>query len=142
MAGNAPRLDPVAAYVRVDPHTPIPSHWHTENHFTVTRLESMQGLPDSIQKSSSVPALLVSVSMQSLPAANYRLWVDGKVIRTRRVPAFRTNVLDIAAGPACWAGSHFQFVHFHVPRGPIDPYRAHAPAAHPPVAAATKRSPL
>jgi AraC-like DNA-binding protein len=120
MGGTAQALDPVAAHVRVDLHTPVAPRWHTENHFTVTRLESMLGLQDNIHKSSSVPALLVSVSMRSLPAADYRLRVDGRVIPTHHVPAFRANVLDIASGPACWAGSAFHFVHFHVPRGPID----------------------
>jgi AraC family transcriptional regulator len=113
-------LDPVAVYVRVGPQTPLPSRWHSEDHFTVTRLDSTRGLQDRIYKSSAAPALLVSVPLCALPAGAYGLWADGKAIASRDVEAFRSNVLDISAGPGCWAGSAFDFVHFHVPRGPMD----------------------
>jgi AraC-like DNA-binding protein len=113
-------LEPTTTHLRLDERSLVPSRWRGENHFSITRLESTSGLGEWIQKSSSISSLLVSMSIRALAAREYRLWVDGKVIPTGRIPAFRSNVIDFAAGPACWAGGPFDYVHFHVPRGAID----------------------
>jgi len=98
-------------------------------------LESSKGLADRITKVSSVPALLVSVSLKSLAIGDYQLWLDDKHVPTPYVPAFRSNVIDLDAQPSCWVGSAFDYVLFHVPRkvlddiagdlgiGPVDTYR-------------------
>ena len=103
--------------------------------FAITRLESSNGLADRITKVSSVPALLVSVSIKSLAIGDYQLWLDDKHVPMPYVPAFRSNVIDLDAQPSCWIGSAFDYVLFHVPRtvlddiaadlgiGPVDTYR-------------------
>src|SRR5882757_971916 len=63
--------------------------------FAITRLESSSGLADRITKVSSVPALLVSVSIRSLARGDYQLWVDDKHVPTSSIPAFRSNVIDL-----------------------------------------------
>jgi AraC family transcriptional regulator len=103
--------------------------------FAITRLESPSGLADKITKVSSVPALLVSVSVRSLAIGDYQLWLDDKRVPTSYIPAFRSNVIDLDAQPSCWVGSAFDYVLFHVPRtglddiaadlgsGPVETYR-------------------
>jgi len=88
--------------------------------FAITRLESSNGLTDRITKVSSVPALLVSVSIKSLAIGDYQLWLDDKHVPTPYVPAFRSNVIDLDAQPSCWVGSAFDYVLFHVPRAVLD----------------------
>lgn len=84
--------------------------------FAITRLESPVGVADRITKVSSVPALLVSVSIKSLAIGDYQLWLDDKHVPTPYIPAFRSNVIDLDAQPSCWVGSAFDYVLFHVPR--------------------------
>src|SRR5262249_43686480 len=88
--------------------------------FSVVRVETTGPLADAIRKSSSVPALLVSVFVQPVAAPEYRLWVDGKIVPTGWIPAFRANAIDLAAEPATWGGRGINYVHFHVRRGAID----------------------
>src|SRR5262245_29720797 len=117
---GAASLEPVARYLQYDERAIAPSQCRSDGRFSITRLESTHGLAEEIRKSSSVPALFVLVSLRPLVARDYRMWVDGKVVPTRSIPAFRTNVIDFAAEPACWAGSAFHFLHFHVPRATLD----------------------
>jgi AraC family transcriptional regulator len=103
--------------------------------FAVTRVESSSGLADPITKVSSVPALLVSVSIKSLAIGDYQLWVDDKLVHTPYIPPFRSNVIDFDAHPTCLPGSAFDYVLFHLPRkglddiaadlavGPVETYR-------------------
>src|ERR1700732_4226870 len=51
---------------------------HTDS-FAITRLESSSGLAHPITKVSSVPALLVSVSLKSVAIGDYQLWLDDKL---------------------------------------------------------------
>lgn len=113
----------------------IPSLLRGADLFSITRLESSSGLADPITKVSSVPALLVAVSIKSLAIADCQFWVDGKPVPTPYVPAFRSNVIDLDAQPSSWVGSGFDYVFFHVPRkgldnvaadlavGPVETYR-------------------
>jgi len=48
------------------------------------------------------------------------LWVDDKLVPTPFIAAFRSNVVDLDAKPQCWAGSAFDYVHYHVPRKALD----------------------
>src|SRR5882672_2796519 len=98
----------------------IPSVLRGADAFTITRLESSSGLAERITKVSSVPALLVAVSMKSLAIADCQFWIDDKPVPTPYVPAFRSNVIDLDAQPGCWVGSAFDYVLFHVPRRGLD----------------------
>ena len=113
----------------------IPSVLRGADAFTITRMESSNGLAERITKISSVPALLVAVAAKSLAIADCQFWVDDKPVPTPYIPAFRSNVIDLDAQPGCWVGNAFDYVLFHVPRsglddiaadlavGPVDTYR-------------------
>ena len=126
---------PSTTFIQLNARSTVPSQFRVPSAFTITRLQSHDGLPDRITKSSSVPALLVSISLKSLPTSNYQLWTADKRIATPGVRPFRTNVIDFDAQPRCWAGTAFDYVHYSVPRqglndiaedfglGRIDDYR-------------------
>src|SRR2546425_7978534 len=113
----------------------IPSLLRGADAFTITRLESSSGLAERITKVSSVPALLVAVSIKSLAISDCQFWVDDKLVPTPYIAPFRSNVIDLDAQPGCWPGSAFDYVLFHVPRkglddvaadlavGPVETYR-------------------
>jgi AraC family transcriptional regulator len=112
--------DPFTTHIKLDRNSSVPSPFRTPGTFTVTRLESSDGLPDRITKLSSVPALLVSISLKSLPLHSYQVWVADKVIPTPTIPPFRSNVIDFDSEPSCWAGKAFDYVHYTVPRVELD----------------------
>lgn len=98
----------------------IPETWKSEDRFSVTRLQSAFGIQSRIMKFSTVKAVLVTVSLRSIPLGRYQLWADTKPLPTPYVPAFRTNVFDFDAVPTCWSGSAFDFIHYHIPRRTLD----------------------
>ena len=98
----------------------IPSLLRHRDSFAITRVESSRGLSDRITKVSSVPALLVSVSIKSLALGDYQLWIDDKRVPTPYIPAFRSNVIDFDAHPSCLPGKAFDYVLFHLPRKGLD----------------------
>ena len=108
-----------AGHVHLKEGSSIPSVVRADS-FAITRVESSKGLADRITKVSSVPALLVSVSIKPLAMGDYQLWLDDKHVPTPYVPAFRSNVIDLDAQPSCWVGSAFDYVLFHVPRAVLD----------------------
>ncbi len=110
---------PWTSVLRLDESSSLRTHRYADR-FSVVRVETTGPLPDAIQKSSSVPALLVSTFVRPVAAPNYRLWVDGKIVPTGPIPAFRVNVVDLGAEPAMWGGRGVDYVHFHVRRGAID----------------------
>src|SRR6267154_3777049 len=77
----------------------IPSLLRGADAFTITRMESSNGLAERITKVSSVPALLVAVPVKSLAIADCQFWVDDKPVPTPYIPAFRSNVIDLDAQP-------------------------------------------
>jgi AraC family transcriptional regulator len=111
---------PFTTFIQLDGKFPVPSQFRTPGTFTITRLQSPAGLPDRITKLSPVPALLVSISLKSLPSSNYQLWTADTLVPTSTVHAFRSNVIDFALQPRCWAGCDFDYVHYSVPRKGLD----------------------
>ena len=75
---------------------------------------------DRIAKESAVKALLVSVCLRSVPLGRFHIWTGNKQLPTSYVPAFRSNVIDFDVGLRCWAGSAFDYVHYHMPRESLD----------------------
>jgi AraC family transcriptional regulator len=122
-ADGAPQASPEApftTFIQLDGRSPVPSQFRTAGTFTITRLQSPAGLPDRITKLSPVPALLVSISLKSLPASSYQVWTADKLIATSAVHPFRSNVIDFDSRPRCWAGRAFDYVHYSVPRKGLD----------------------
>src|SRR6266478_971281 len=75
----------------------VPAVWKNGKNFTITRLQSPFGLSQRIVKTSAVKALLVSVSLRSIPLGGYQLWADAKRLPMSYVPAFRSNVIETPA---------------------------------------------
>jgi len=112
-------LDPWTTFLRFDESSTMRTHRYSDR-FSAVRVETTGRLPDAVHKSSSVQALLVSMSLRPVAAPDYRLWVNGKVVPTGRIPAFRANVIDLDAQPAMWADRGVHYVHFHLRRSCID----------------------
>jgi AraC-like DNA-binding protein len=111
---------PFTKFIRLDGRSLVPSQFLIPGTFTITQLQSPAGLPERITKLSPVPALLVSISLKSLPSSTYRVWTADKLIPTSTVHPFRSNVIDFDSQPRCWAGSAFDYAHYSVPRKGLD----------------------
>jgi AraC family transcriptional regulator len=116
--GAAP-LEPWTSTMRLDASSTMTSHRYADR-FSVVRVETTGPLADAVHKSSSVPALLVSVFVRPAAPSAYQLWVDGAIIPMGSIPAFRANVIDLDAEPAMWGAGGIDYVHFHVRRSAID----------------------
>lgn len=122
-ADKAPQTSPEAPltmFIQLDGKSTVPSQFHTPGAFTIVRLQSPAGLSDRITKLSPVPALLVSISLKSLPSSRYQVWTSDKLIPTSIVHPFRSNVIDFDSQPMCWAGCAFDYIHYSVPRKVLD----------------------
>ena len=124
--GSAPSAeawseDPFTSHVKFDGTSSVSPPFPTPGTFTITRLESTAGLHDRITRVSSVPALLVSISLKALPLHSYQVWVENKLVPTHRsfLP-FQSNVIDFDSEPSCWAGKAFDYVHYTMPRVELD----------------------
>jgi AraC-like DNA-binding protein len=111
---------PFTTFIQLDGKSSVPSQFRTPRTFTITRLQSPTGLNDRITKLSPVPALLVSISLKSLPSSRYQLWTADKLLATSNVHPFHSNVIDFDSQPRCWAGSAFDYIHYSVPRMGLD----------------------
>jgi AraC family transcriptional regulator len=120
---KSPQISPEApftTFIQLDGKSSVPSQFRTAGTFTITRLQSPVGLPDRVTKLSPVPALLVSVSLKSLPSSSYQVWTADKLIATSTVHRLLSNVIDFDSQPRCWAGCAFDYVHYSVPRKGLD----------------------
>jgi hypothetical protein len=121
LRSSAVLLSPSVAFFQLNERSRsgVPDLWKNENNFTITRLQSPFGLSTRIVKVSTVKAVLVSVSLRSIPLGGYQLWADAKQLPTSYLPTFRSNVIDFSARPTCAADQPFDFVHYHVPRASL-----------------------
>jgi AraC family transcriptional regulator len=107
-------------YLHLKESSSIPSLLCGADSFTITRLESSSGLAEPITKVSTVPALLVAVSITPVARADYEFCVDDKRVPTPYIQAFRSTVVDLDARPSCWIRRAFGYMLFHVPRRGLD----------------------
>src|SRR5258708_5230833 len=113
--------NPFTAQIKFEGTFSVPPPVPTPGTFTITRLESTAGLHDRITRVSSVPALLVSISLKSLPLHSYQVWVADKLVPTRgSFLRFQSNVIDFDSEPSCWSGKAFDYVHYTRPRVELD----------------------
>ena len=112
-------LGPLTNRMRLDGSSTMRAHRYADR-FSVVRVETVGPLADAVHKSSSVPALLVSVFVRPVAPPAYRLWVDGATVPIRSIAAFQSNVIDLAAEPSMWGAAGVDHVHFHVRRGALD----------------------
>src|SRR5712691_11368330 len=78
----APADEAPVKHLHLKERSSIPSVLRGADAFTITRMESSDGLAERITKISSVPALLVAVSIKSLAIADCQFWVDDKPVPT------------------------------------------------------------
>ena len=112
-------LEPWTSSLHLDESSTMQAHRYADR-FSVVRVETSGPLAAAVHKSSSVPALLVSIFVRPVADRDYRLWVDGKVVSLGPIAAFRANVIDLAAEPAMWGGRGVNHVHFHIRSAVID----------------------
>ena len=112
-------LKPVTAYTCLDESSVLLKYRELDR-FSILGVETTGRLAEAIQKTSTVQALLVSISLRAVPARKYRLRVDGKIVSNGNIPAFRTNVVDLAAEPTIWGEGGICYTHFHMRRAIID----------------------
>lgn len=117
---QTPPETPFTTFIQLDGKSSLPSQFCTPGTFTITRLQSPAGLPDRVTKLSPVPALLVSISLKSLPSSSYQVWTADKLIPTSIVHPLHSNVIDFDSQPRCWAGCAFDYIHYSVPRQGLD----------------------
>jgi AraC family transcriptional regulator len=112
-------LEPWTSIMHLDRSSSLTKHRYADR-FSVVRVETADPLREPIAKSSSVPALLVSVFLRPVAPGDYRLSLDGADVPIGAVPAFAANVVDLRAEPAMWAGRGIDYIHFHVRQSTID----------------------
>ncbi len=112
-------LEPLTAFMRLDESSTLRKYRELDR-FSILGVETTGRLAEAVQKTSEVRALLVSISLRPVAARDYRLRVDGKVVATGDIPAFRANVIDLAAKPTIWGESGIHYTHFHLRRAVID----------------------
>ena len=112
-------LPPWTSSVQLDESSQLRNHRYADR-FSIVRVETTGPLAEAVQKSSSVPALLLSTFLKTVAPSNYRLWFDGKLVPVGKLPAFCVNVVDLAGGPAIWGGPGVDCVHFHIRQGTLD----------------------
>ena len=112
-------LQPWTNSMRLDESSQLKTHRYIDR-FSIVRVETNAPLADAVHKSSSVPALLLSTFVKPVAAADYRLWFDGKIVPTGRLPSFCVNLVDLAGEPAMWGAGGIDHVHFHVRQATID----------------------
>ena len=112
-------LQPWTNLLRLDRSSMAASHRYADR-FSVVRVVQVDDRPEPIFKSTTVPSLLVSVFLQPMVAAGYRLSIDGAHVPIGAIPAFNTNIVDLEAEPAMSALRGLDYVHFHMRRSAID----------------------
>src|SRR5258705_3559469 len=80
-------------HVHLKERSSIPSVLRGADAFTITRMESSNGLAERITKISSVPALLVAVFAQSLAVAECPILGDDQPLPTTHISALPAHVI-------------------------------------------------
>jgi AraC-like DNA-binding protein len=65
-------------------------------------------------------ALVVSLSLNTIPRGNYRFWTEGKFREVPFLAPFTTSVTDMESDPVCLVTGPFDYIHYHVPRIGLD----------------------
>jgi AraC family transcriptional regulator len=94
--------------------------WPAEQAFAVTRLRSESGMSDRTMQFDREHALVVSVSLSTIPHGDYRFWTEGKFREVPFLAPLTTSVTDMESDPVCWIAGRFDYIHYHVPRTGLD----------------------
>lgn len=100
------RLEPWTNVMRLDHSSTMRAHRYADR-FSVARVETTGPLANAIHKSSSEPALLVSVFVRPVAPPSYQLWSAGRSCRRARSSPF-TRMWSISTrNPRCGALPRF-----------------------------------
>ena len=106
--------------MRLDESSTLRTHRYADR-FSIVRVETIGALSEPVRGVvERSRACSSSVFVQPVATRGYRLWVDGATVPTGPIPAFRANVIDLAAEPATWGAAGIDYVHFHVRYDAID----------------------
>jgi AraC family transcriptional regulator len=109
-----------AARFHLSDSSSLTTPWPDEQAFAVTRLCAASGMLDRTLQFDREQALVVSVSLNTIPLGNYRFWTEGKFREVPFLAPFTTSVTDMESDPVCWVTGPFDYMHYHVPRTGLD----------------------
>jgi len=109
-----------AAKFHVSDSSSLTTPWPDEQAFAVTRLWSESGMSDRTMQFDRERALVISLSLNTIPRGNYRFWTEGKFREVPFLAPFTTSVTDMESDPVCLVTGPFDYIHYHVPRIGLD----------------------
>src|SRR5260370_29835995 len=105
-----------AAKFHVSHSWSVATPWPEEQAFAVTRLRSQSGMLDRTMQFDREQALVVSLSLNTIPRGNYGFWTEGKFREVPFLAPFTTSVTDMESDPVCLITGPFDYIQYHVPR--------------------------
>ena len=112
--------DNFAAKFHLADSSSIETSWPAEQAFAVTRLSSSSGMSNETVRFEREKALVVSVSLNTIPKGDYKFWTEGKFREVPYLAPLTTSITDMESDPVCWITGPFDYIHFHVPRTGLD----------------------
>jgi AraC family transcriptional regulator len=109
-----------AARFHLSDSSSLTTPWPAEEAFAVTRLCSESGMSDRTMQFDREQALVVSLSLNTIPRGNYHFWTEGKFREVPFLAPFTTSVTDMESDPVCLITGPFDYIHYHVPRTGLD----------------------
>jgi AraC family transcriptional regulator len=98
----------------------VTTPWPAEQAFAITRLCSESGMLDRTMQFDREHALVVSVSLNTIPRGKYGFWTEGKFREVPFLAPFTTSVTDMESDPVCLITGPFDYIHYHLPRTGLD----------------------
>jgi len=105
-----------AARFHLSDSSSLTTPWPAEQAFAVTHLCSESGMLDRTMQFDREKALVVSLSLNTIPRGNYHFWTEGQSREVPFLAPFTTSVTDMESDPVCLITGPFDYIHYHVPR--------------------------
>ena len=109
-----------AARFHLSDSSSLTTPWPAEETFAVTRLCSESGMLDRTMQFDREQALVVSLSLNTIPRGSYHFWTEGQFREVPFLAPFTTSVTDMESDPVCLITGPFDYIHYHVPRTGLD----------------------
>ncbi len=98
----------------------VTTPWPAEQAFAVTHVFSPFGMHDKTTQFEREEAIVVSVSLNTIPKGDYKFWTEGKFREVPFLTPLITSVTDMESDPVCFVTAPFDYIHYHVPRAGLD----------------------
>ena len=109
-----------AAKFHLSDTSSLTTPWPEDQAFAVTRLWSQSGMLDRTIQFDRERALVVSVSLNTIPRGHYQFWTEGKFREVPFLAPLTSSVTDMESDPVCLITGPFDYIHYHVPRTGLD----------------------